>query len=97
VIIKGVGIDIVSLKRIEKLISVYGRKFEERVLNEEELVELEKKENKTEFVGGRFAIKEAITKVLGNSVPFKDLCILQDEEGKVFVKNHSDIFISILS
>jgi len=95
VVIKGVGIDIVSLKRIEKLLTTYGDKFIERVLSKEEIEELKKRTNKVEFISGRFAVKEAIIKVLDKSVPFKYLSVVQSENGKISLKGFNDIFISI--
>ncbi|MEF3245416.1 MAG: holo-ACP synthase [Caldisericaceae bacterium] len=93
--IKGVGVDIVNLKRIEKLLQCYGKKFLERVLCKEEIEEANKRENKAEFVGGRFAVKEAIKKAFDKNISFKEICILQNADGKIFLRGYQNVFISI--
>jgi len=93
--IKGVGVDIVNLKRIEKLLQRYDKKFLERILCKEEIEEANKRENKVEFIGGRFAVKEAIKKSLDKNVPFKELCILQNPDGKIFLRGYQNVLISI--
>lgn len=83
----GIGLDIVEIRRIRKL---DGRspKFRERILTENELSEYEmlSDNRKTEFLAGRFAVKEAFGKAngtgLGKACSFKDIEIRKDENGK---------------
>jgi len=42
VMVKGIGIDIVSIRRIEKMFDMYGEKFVERVLSSHEKEKLNK-------------------------------------------------------
>ncbi|MFU2157408.1 MULTISPECIES: holo-ACP synthase [Caldisericum] len=93
--IKGVGIDIVNIKRIEKILETYGERFILRVLSKSELKELKKKGNIAEFIAGRFAAKEAITKTLENAIPFNQIEITYNDYSKPTVKNFPDIFVSI--
>ncbi|BAL80690.1 holo-ACP synthase [Caldisericum exile] len=93
--VKGVGIDIVSVKRIEKILNTYGYRFIKRILSDSELKELEKKGNTAEFLAGRFAVKEAITKTLDKATPFNQIEIIYNENSKPMVRNFPDIFISI--
>ena len=82
-----IGIDIVNIKRIEKLIKKFG--YEKlRFLNEDELYT-----NKAESIAGIFASKEAFSKALGTGIgedfSFSDISILKDNKGKPFIKINS--------
>lgn len=95
--IKGIGIDIVEIKRLNNLKS--------RVLSIKELEfydSITDELRKATFLGGRFAAKEAIFKAVSKSnipVNYKDIVILNDENGKPFVESHPfsnvEIMISI--
>lgn len=95
--IKGIGIDIVELNRLNNIKS--------RVLSEEELIfynDITNESRKKTYLGGRFAAKEAIFKAISQSdikVNYKDITILNDKNGKPYVKTHPfldvDIMISI--
>lgn len=78
-----VGIDIVELEHIkdEKLLA-------SKILSESEFLLYQKKENKLQFLGGRFAAKEALIKALGLSIlgiNLKDIEILNKENGKPYL------------
>ena len=65
----GIGIDAVEISRIRKVMMKFKGKFSRRVLSPEELAKFEKiqtQSRKVEFLAGRWAIKEAITKSLTN-------------------------------
>lgn len=82
----GIGIDIVELKRINRLYSLYGDKFAKKILNDEELLSFFKSKNKVPFLAKRFAAKEAIGKALGigimNGFLLKNISIENDDLGK---------------
>lgn len=88
--IKGIGIDIIELNRIEKHLQKNGR-LAERILTgwEHELFsELTSERRRVEFLAGRFAAKEAFAKAMGTGIgklSFKDISILPDEHGKPYV------------
>ncbi|MRH43629.1 holo-ACP synthase [Aquibacillus halophilus] len=102
--IKGIGVDIVELERIEKILH-QNERFIERVLTEEEKVifdKLQSDKRKIEFLAGRFAAKEAYSKAIGTGLgklSFQDIEIITDELGapKISVKEAygSSIFVSI--
>jgi phosphopantethiene--protein transferase domain len=94
-VIKGVGIDIVSVERIGKVLENYGEKFIDRILTESEKSELKKKGNLVEFLAGRFAAKEAITKTLEKSIPFNKIEITYNDFSKPIAKDFPDIYLSI--
>lgn len=60
----GIGVDVVELKRIEKIWNRYGVKFANKILSEQEQ-KLLPQSNPIPFLAGRFAAKEALSKALG--------------------------------
>lgn len=81
------GIDLVSIKRIEK--SIKNIRFLQRVFSEEENALFKKKNFKAETVATNFAGKEAFAKALGTGVrgfSLKDVEILRDDLGAPFVR-----------
>jgi holo-[acyl-carrier protein] synthase len=87
--IKGIGIDIVELNRIEHLIR--NEKFKNRILTNNELLQFEKlsDKRKVEFLAGRFAAKEAFAKAngtgIGKDLSFQDIEIDTDQKGKPYI------------
>ena len=82
--IKGIGVDICDLRRLTSLESLA-----KKILHEEELKIFCQKKNekaKREFLGGRFAVKEAYIKACG-SLPLKEICCLNDEQGRPYLLN----------
>lgn len=82
----GIGMDIVELDRIERIIHE-KRNFIERVLtvNELKLFDTLSFHRQKEFLGGRFACKEAFSKAFGTGIgkiSFQDIEILPDAFGK---------------
>ena len=79
---KGIGIDIVSVSRL-------NAKVADKILSKKEIVEFNDymKTNKVramEFLAGRLACKEAYIKAIGagpGEVPFPDLSIYKDNNG----------------
>lgn len=87
-----IGIDIVHLKRIK-----IDSSFTRYILTEEEMKILEQKnttKQRIDFVGGRFAAKEALFKCTQDKNYLK-YSILNDANGKPYVKDHPEIEISI--
>ena len=101
--IKGIGIDLVELKRINDLLD---ERFIKRILSPEELKLYENiaaENTKLSFIGGRFAAKEAIFKAFSKgskNAYYTDFTVLNDENGKPYViskhlKDDEIIHISI--
>ncbi|WP_246945322.1 holo-ACP synthase [Bacillus pinisoli] len=88
--IKGIGIDIVEIKRIETLLEKTP-KFVDRILTEGErsVWNTLTDRRKYEYLAGRFAAKEAFSKAMGTGIgvglQFIDIEILQDEKGKPYI------------
>ncbi|MBM7655688.1 holo-ACP synthase [Neobacillus cucumis] len=87
--IKGIGIDIIELKRVREIIS-RQRKLVDRILteNEKNMFEDLSDARKVEFLAGRFAAKEAFSKAFGTGIgtelSFLDIEIEIDLSGKPF-------------
>ncbi|AJD28221.1 holo-ACP synthase [Clostridium botulinum] len=82
--IYGIGTDITEIRRIEKAIT-RNKNFINKLFTKNEMDLWEKKNFKLEFIAGRFAAKEAISKALGTGIRdfnFKDIEIINDELGK---------------
>ncbi len=89
-VIKGIGLDLVDLDRIQKLVERQP-KFVERILTSEEkkrYATLSDK-RKVEFLSGRFAAKEAFAKAMGTGigthVSFQDIEVQNDASGKPYI------------
>lgn len=85
--IKGIGIDLIEVDRIEKAISRNDR-FLERVFSTAELDYLKTRNYNKFTVSGLFASKEAVSKALGtgiNGFDWKDIEICKDHLGKPMV------------
>lgn len=85
--IKGIGLDLVELERIEKMM-LRSKKFVERILTEKEqqIFETLPHARQVEFLAGRFAAKEAYSKAngtgIGKDCELQQIEILKDEIGK---------------
>ena len=82
--ILGVGVDIVENLRINKLLK--NIQFINRIFTPSEISIAKKLNDKRTYYSKRFAAKEAFVKSLGtgfkNGLNFKDICIVNDKEGK---------------
>lgn len=92
--IAGIGTDIVEIGRIEKAIERSGR-FLDKVFSEEEQEYLRLRKMRPEYVAGRFAAKEAVSKALGTGFVgfgFTDIEIARSASGKpeVILKEKAD-------
>ncbi len=89
---KGVGIDIIEVKRIRDIMVKYGDKFFQRILTKNEIDYCKSyKANPEVHFAGRFASKEAYSKAIGTGISknfgWKDIEILNDKLGKPYI-NH---------
>lgn len=87
VLILGVGIDIVEIRRIKSAIESNER-FLEKIFTSAELEYLKSRNLRAEYVAGRFAAKEAVAKALGTGFrgfDFKDIEIDRTTLGKPIV------------
>lgn len=100
--IVGCGIDIIEISRIADAIKRWGDGFLNHVFTKEEIAYAKKHRFPNQHFAGRFAVKEAVLKALGDNahVNWKDIQISNDKNGKPvcrFTKNRPKhkIFISL--
>lgn len=87
--IKGVGVDIVSISRMKRIVVKWDKKFLERFFTEDELGHIYKNSMAYDTISGMFGTKEAVSKVLGTgfrSMKLKDIEVLHDNMGKPYVR-----------
>ncbi|MEI6421009.1 MAG: holo-ACP synthase [Lentisphaerota bacterium] len=79
------GTDIVEISRIRKLLRKNSAEFFSRVYTENELRESGAKKNCAEYLAGRWAVKEALSKALGCGIGtdcnWKDICTTNNAKG----------------
>lgn len=92
--IRGVGIDLIEVKRIEKAMAREG--FLERYFTEREIELFRKHKMNPQKVAGNFATKEAVVKMMGTGfrkVRLIDIEVLRDVFGKPEVILHDAALI----
>lgn len=83
--IKGTGIDIVEIERIEKALQRHGDKFLQRLLTMREQESWQQRGARTESLAGYWAAKEAVAKALGTgfvNFGLADISIVYDQHGR---------------
>ncbi len=63
--IKGIGVDIVDVGRVEGLLERFGDRFRTRVFTDNEQRYAARSVKQAERLAGRFAVKEAVLKAFG--------------------------------
>lgn len=88
--IVGLGIDLASIARVERLLTRWGGRIEARVLTESEQSELPQGPRRAEWLAGRIAAKEAGMKALGvpSGVSWKHLEIVSARPGPPELRFH---------
>ena len=85
--IYGIGIDIVSIKRIKS--SIKNKNFIKRIYNYQEILKCKKSFNQINCYAKRFAAKEAFSKALGtgisNGINFNEITVLNNKSGKPYI------------
>jgi holo-[acyl-carrier protein] synthase len=94
-VIYGIGTDIIAIPRIERVLNQYGRRFAERILAPQELIEFDKQKIKPRFLAKRFAAKEAFSKAMGTGirkpVTWCYIAVGHDRRGKPVIEPHPDL------
>ena len=92
--IYGVGIDIIEIKRIEKVIEKYGNRFKKRCFHNDEIIRSETKHNTVESYAKRYAAKEACAKAMGTGLArgvfWKDIEVKNNKYGKPYILLHNN-------
>ena len=84
--IQGIGTDVVSIPRIERVLARFGERFVNRILTPQERVRYERTRLKANHLAKRFAAKEAFSKAIGTGIhpPFTwhSISVGRDARGK---------------
>ncbi len=82
----GIGIDIVSVKRMRRLYARYRGRLVARLLHPMEMSGFERSPDQAAFLARRFAAKEAMVKALGSGFTSgsfaNEIAVLHDECGR---------------
>jgi len=100
--IAGIGIDIISVERIEKGFEKFGIKFLEKIFTKAEIEYCGRHASVFEHYAGKFSVKEAFMKSIGagirQGVWFKDIEVLNRETQQPYVQvyNKAAAYLSAL-
>lgn len=90
--VKGIGVDIMEIERIEELMERYKKRAKIRLFTKAEIEYCERHRNKYENYSARFAAKEAMMKALGvgigSGIRWIDIEIKNKEHGEPFIILH---------
>ena len=88
--IYGIGVDLVSIGRMETVLEKWGDKFLRRVFTPFEMEFSQKRRRPAAAFALRFAAKEAFSKAVGlgmkRGIRWKDIEVLNDLRGKPYLK-----------
>ncbi len=84
--IKGIGIDIVEIKRVKKLIKQYGSRFLERTFTPLEIKYCKTKPNPAQHFAGKFSAKEALIKAFGKPLTLNEIEVENLAGKKPYIK-----------
>lgn len=84
--ILGIGTDIVSVTRIERVLNKWGERFKRRIFTEREIQYCESKRNPAQHFAVRFSAKEAFYKALGqyqkSGIRWKEIEVIRGANGR---------------
>jgi len=88
--LKGVGIDLCDVQRIQKMMDRWGNTFEGRVFTEREIKE---SHDKASSLAARWAAKEAFSKAIKTGIKdfnFADVEVCSEDSGAPSLQLHGD-------
>lgn len=90
--ILGLGTDITEVARVKVSLERFGDSFLKRILHPAEIAYCQNYQDPTQYVAGRFAAKEAISKAfgtgIGSQLGWHDMEICRKESGEPYVVLH---------
>ena len=82
----GIGVDIIEIRRVEKLLARWGENFWHRVLLPEEISYCRRKKFPAQHLAARIAVKEAVLKAFGEGwtekIGWKDILVARSIKGQ---------------
>lgn len=90
--IKGVGVDIIEIGRIQHSIEQSGERFLEKIFTPHEIAYCKSKQDMYQHFAARFAAKEAMSKALStgwvDQFRWKDIEVMNDRSGQPRITVH---------
>jgi holo-[acyl-carrier protein] synthase len=84
--ISGIGTDLCDIRRIEKSLKRYGRRFKEKIFTAAEIAYCEARSGSGSYYAKRFAAKEALAKALSDettgALSWTDVGVKNDPSGR---------------
>jgi len=88
--ILGVGLDLIEIDRLARVLSIHGRRFEERVFTPAESAYCANRRDRVQALAARFAAKEACLKALGTGgaegLAFRQVEVLKGSTGRPSIR-----------
>ncbi len=92
--IRGVGIDLVNIARIEQAVERWGQRFLKRIYTAAEIERCLQRVRPAQCLALRFAAKEAFAKALGlgmrEGLRWRDVEVFNDDLGKPGLRLHNE-------
>lgn len=88
------GVDIVEIKRIEKVMDKRRESFYKKIFTWSEIDYIREKNHNSKTVAGLFASKEAVSKLVGigiGSLGWRDIEVVHDDKGRPFIRINKKI------
>ncbi len=88
---EGIGVDIIEVRRVQRLLDKWRDKFAKRVFSNREIAYCLKKKYPAPSLAARFAAKEAVLKAMGvglGACPLKQIEIINEAGGKPRILLH---------
>ena len=96
---KGIGSDLIDIRRIDKTIARFGDRFKKRIFTDNEIKKCEKRKQSVPCYAKRFAAKEAAAKALGTGfrkgVYWRDLEVANLPSGKPTLIFHGNSYLQL--
>lgn len=90
----GSGVDIIEVERVRRAVKKWGDTFLKKIFTDNEIDYSQKRRFAYQHLAARFATKEAVLKAFGGgwsrSLPWKDVEIINDKNGKPNIKLHGE-------
>lgn len=87
--VKGIGIDVVEIDRMQRIVDRWGDRFLTKVFTEKEIRYADVRQNPIHHICGRFAVKEAVAKALttgwSRGFRWKDVEVTNNPAGQPLV------------
>ncbi len=97
----GVGIDLVDMRRIERLLKNFGERFIQKIFTKEERAYAASSSRSLHIYANRFAAKEAAVKALGTGmregIGWQDVEVLRTSSGAPLLYFHGKAYEALLS